>query len=223
MRSSELNPGWWLVSTVTVILTRTLFRIRVEGEGHVPAHGPAIVAFNHVSVLDGPVLGGQVARRRGRESRFLVAAEVFQKRLFGWVLRTFDQIPIRRGQGDVGALDEAIRTVAGGAIAAIAPEGRVNENGGTELLRIRRGVARLALNTSAPVVPVGIWGTQERWPRSGLRYGPPWRPRLAVVFGNPLKPSGDATNAEDIDAFTQRVREAIEIQVARARAIAEPT
>jgi 1-acyl-sn-glycerol-3-phosphate acyltransferase len=223
MRSSELNPGWWVVSTVTVILTRMFFRVLVEGESHVPARGPAIVAFNHVSVLDGPVLGGQVARRRGRESRFLVAAEVFQKRLFGWILRTFDQIPVRRGQGDVGALDEAIRTVAGGAIAAIAPEGRVNENGGNELLRIRSGVARLALNTSAPVVPVGIWGTQKRWPRSGLRYGPPWRPRLAFVFGDPLMPSGDPTSAADIDAFTQRVREAIEIQVARARAIAERT
>ena len=222
MRSSELTPGWWVISTVTSILTRTFFRVRIEGASHVPERGPAIVAFNHVSVLDGPVLGGQVAKRRGRESRFLVAAEVFQQRIFGWVLRTFDQIPIRRGQGDVNALDEAIRTVAGGAIAAIAPEGRVNENGGTELLRIRRGVARLALNTNAPVIPVGIWGTQKRWPRTGLRYGPPWRPQLAFVFGDPLLPSGDPTDAEDIDAFTQRVREAIEVQVARARAIAEP-
>jgi 1-acyl-sn-glycerol-3-phosphate acyltransferase len=223
MRSTELNPGWRFISTVTVVLTRMFFRVHVEGASHVPAHGAAIVAFNHVSVLDGPVLGGQVARRRGRESRFLVAAEVFQKRLFGWILRTFDQIPIRRGQGDVGALDEAIRTVAGGAIAAIAPEGRVNENGGTELLRIRSGIARLALNTSAPVVPVGIWGTQKRWPHSGLRYGRPWRPRLAFVFGDPLTPSGDPTDAADIEAFTQRVREAIEVQVTRARAISERT
>ena len=223
MRSSELNLGWWVISAVTSILTRTFFRVRIEGASHVPARGAAIVAFNHVSVLDGPVLGGQVAKRRGRESRFLVAAEVFQTRVFGWVLRTFDQIPIRRGQGDAGALDEAIRTVAGGAIAAIAPEGRVNENGGTELLRIRSGVARLALNTSAPVVPVGIWGTQKRWPHGGLRYGPPWRPRLAFVFGDPLTPSGDPTDAADIDAFTLRVREAIETQVARARAIAERT
>src|SRR6267142_6496698 len=101
MRSSELSPGWWVISTITVILTRVFFRVRVEGASNVPARGPAIVAFNHVSVLDGPVLGGQVAKRRGRESRFLVAAEVFQQRIFGWVLRTFDQIPIRRGQGDV--------------------------------------------------------------------------------------------------------------------------
>ena len=223
MRSSELSPGWWVIATITVILTRVFFRVLVEGERNVPARGPAIVAFNHVSVLDGPVLGGQVAKRRGRESRFLVAAEVFQTRIFGWVLRTFDQIPIRRGQGDVDALDEAIRTVAGGAIAAIAPEGRVNENGGTELLRIKRGVARLALNTSAPVIPVGIWGTQWRWPHGGLRYESPWRPRLAFAFGDPIVPSGDAANPADIDAFTQRVREAIEAQVARARAIAEQT
>lgn len=221
MRSSELSPGWWVISTITVILTRAFFRVRVEGERHVPARGPAIIAFNHVSVLDGPVLGGQVAKRRGRESRFLVAAEVFQTRVFGWVLRSFDQIPVRRGQGDADALAEAVRTVAGGAIAAIAPEGRVNEDGATELLRFHRGAARLALATTAPVIPVGIWGTQRRWPKSGRRYERPWRPRLAFVFGDAVIPNGDPADADDIDAFTQRVREAVEAQVARARAIAE--
>ena len=138
----------------------------------------------------------------------------------GWILRSFDQIPIRRGQGDTDALAEAVRTIANGAIAAIAPEGRVNDDGATEMLRFHRGVARLALATKAPVIPVGIWGTQERWPRSGRRYGRPWRPRLAFVFGDAVAPAGDPTDADDLAAFTQRVREAIEVQVARARALA---
>src|SRR5712691_9208583 len=137
MRSSELNPWWSVVSAITMLIMRLVFRIRTEGVTNVPETGSAILAFNHVSVLDGPALGIDVARCRRRESRFLVAAEVFDKRVFGWVLRSFDQIPIRRGAGDVDALDEAIRTVAAGAIAAIAPEGRVNEDGATELLRIR--------------------------------------------------------------------------------------
>ena len=111
--------------------------------------------------------------------------------------------------------------VEAGAIAAIAPEGRVNDDGATEMLRFHRGVARLALATMAPVVPVGIWGTQERWPRSGRRYRRPWRPRLAFVFGDPVTPTGDPTDADDLAAFIQRIREAIEVQVTRARVIAE--
>ncbi len=221
MRTSELNAWWAVVSTVANAAMRLVFRVRVEGHRNVPAQGSAIVAFNHLSVIDGPAVGIVVARRCRRRSRFLVAAEVFDKRLPGTILRSFDQIPIRRGQGDVHALDEAIRTVKTGAIAAIAPEGRVNDDGITEMQRFHRGVARLALATGAPVVPVGLWGTQHRWPRSGRRYGKPWRPRLAFVFGEEVTPAGDPADADDLATFTLRVREAIEVQVARARAIAE--
>jgi 1-acyl-sn-glycerol-3-phosphate acyltransferase len=221
MRTSELNRWWSVVSAVADVLMRAIFRVHVEGETNVPSKGPAIIAFNHVSVLDGPVVGVVVARTRRRESRFLVAAEAFRHRLAGWVLRSFDQIPVRRGEGDTRALEEAVRTVANGAIAAIAPEGRVNDDGATEMLPFHRGVARLALATTAPVIPLGIWGTQERWPRSGRRYGRPWRPRLAFAFGDAVTPTGDPTDADDLAALTGCVREAIELQVARARAVAE--
>ena len=221
MRTSELNGWWEIVSAVSNFFMRAIFRVHVEGAWHVPTQGPAIVAFNHVSVIDGPAVAIVVARKRRRESRFLVAAEVFQQRLAGWILRSFDQIPIRRGQGDSGALDEAVHTISAGAIAAIAPEGRVNDDGATEMLRFHRGVARLALATKAPVIPVGIWGSQVRWPKSGRRYGPPWRPRLAFVFGDVVAPEGDPSDADDLAAFTQRVREAIEVQVAYARTITD--
>jgi 1-acyl-sn-glycerol-3-phosphate acyltransferase len=221
MCASELNRWWSVVSAVANVAMRAVFRVHIEGVANVPSKGPAIIAFNHVSVIDGPAVGIVVARMRRRESRFLVASEIFRRWLAGWILRSFDQIPIRRGQGDSDALEEAVRTVTAGAIAAIAPEGRVNDDGATEMLRFHRGVARLALATMAPVVPVGIWGTQERWPRSGRRYGRPWRPTLAFVFGDPVAPVGDPTDADDLEAFTQRVREAIEVQVARARTVTE--
>jgi 1-acyl-sn-glycerol-3-phosphate acyltransferase len=223
MRTSELNRWWSVVSAISDVVMRAIFRVHVEGEANVPSLGPAIIAFNHVSVIDGPAVGIVVARTRRRESRFLVAAEVFRQRVAGWLLRSFDQIPIRRGQGDADALEQAVRTVSAGAIAAIAPEGRVNEDGATEMLRFHRGVARLALATKAPVVPVGIWGTQERWSRSGRRYGRPWRPRLAFVFGEAVAPTGDPTDADDLAAFTQLVREAIQVQVTRARAVTTRT
>lgn len=216
---SDLNPWWRFGVPVAAAIARAVFRIRVSGIHHVPLRGPAILAFNHVSVLDGPCVAIEVAWRRRRETRFLVAAELFASPVPGWFLRRYDQIPIRRGSRDAGALDEAITTIRRGALAAIAPEGVVSPVPG-RLQRVRSGVARIALPTGAPVVPVGIWGTHRRWPKGRREWGPPLRPRLGLAFGEPIQPNGDATDHDAIDAFVGVVRERLEEQVEAARALA---
>jgi 1-acyl-sn-glycerol-3-phosphate acyltransferase len=203
-----------------VPIERALFRVRVSGIHHVPLTGPAILAFVHISVLDGPCLAIEAAWRRRRAVRFLVAAEVFEHPVTGWFLRTFRQIPIRRGRSDAGALDEAVATIQRGALAAIAPEGAVNTRPG-ELQRIRSGLARIALPTGAPVIPVGIWGTHHRWPKSGRRWGSPLRPRLSLAFGEPIEPTGDVSRPDDIDAFVALARKRLERQLAEARKLAD--
>lgn len=215
----DLNV-WWRVGIPLVLpIERALFRVRVGGIHHVPLEGPAILAFVHISVLDGPCLAIEVAWRRRRAVRFLVAAEVFDHPVSGWVLRRFRQIPIRRGRSDAGALDDAIATIRRGALAAIAPEGAANPSPG-ELQRIRSGIARIAMPTGAPVIPVGIWGTHGRWSKSGRHWGRPWRPRLGLAFGEPIEPTGDVSYAEDIDPFLERVREGLERQLSAARILA---
>lgn len=218
-RRGDLN-GWWRFGLAVVGLAGwAAFRIRVEGISNVPETGPAIVAGNHVSALDGVVLGLVTGSRRRRMTRFLVAAEFFRKLRFGWALRLYRQIPIRRGQGDQGALDEAIATVRGGALAGLFPEGTVNPDPDGGVQRGRRGVARIALATAAPVVPVGIWGTQDRWPKSGLHLRRPWRPAVAVVYGPPVQPAGRADLEDDVQAFTEVVIDAIRVQTERARSL----
>ena len=217
--AGDLNPWWRAGLPIVVALERLLFRVRVAGIDLVPSVGPAILAFNHVSVLDGPCLAIETGWRRRRESRFLVADEAFAHALWGPILRHFDQIPIRRGRSDEGALDEAIATVRRGALAAIAPEGSVSPHP-DELQRVRSGIARIALPTAAPVIPVGIWGTQRRWSKTGRHWDAPLRPRLAFAYGEPIVPTGDATKQDGIDAFVAHVREAIERQVTEARILA---
>jgi len=216
----ELNRWWRIGLPFAAPLVRVSFRVRVSGVEHVPLNGAAILAFNHVSALDGPILAIEVARRIKRESRFLVAAEFFRKRLGGWILRRYEQIPIRRGEGDGPALDEALIAVKAGALLGVAPEGTVNPEP-TSLMRIRSGVARIALPTGAPVIPVGIWGTQRRWPRSGLAWRRPWRPHLGIAFGDPLLPAGDPDDERDLEDFRERLRVRLERQVHRARALTE--
>ena len=222
MRGDERNPWWRVGAPIARVFERVLFRVRVEGAEHVPGSGPAILAFNHVSVLDGPCLAIETSLLRKREIRFLVAAEVFDHPVLGWVLRSFEQIPIRRGESDSGALDRAIATVGGGAVAALAPEGRVNGDPAHGLQRIRSGVARMSIPAAAPVVPIGIWGTHERWPKTGPSLERIWRrPVLAIAYGAAVDPSGDAASREDIDALRERVAVAIATQVARARVMNE--
>ena len=220
MAAGELNAWWRTGLRLATPLAHLLFRVRVVGSEHVPARGPAIIAFNHVSALDGPVLAIELSRRTRRETRFLVAAEFFRRRFFGWVLRTFDQVPIRRGENDAHALDTALEKLRDGWLVAIAPEGAVSLDPDGELQRIRSGFARLALPTGTPIVPVGIAGTQRRWPRAGINWGRPWRPRLAIVFGPPILPAGDETAEADVEDLRARLRDRLDEQVAAARALA---
>jgi 1-acyl-sn-glycerol-3-phosphate acyltransferase len=220
-RRGDLS-GWWLFGIAVVgFFSRVLFRLRVEGADRVPSSGSAIVAGNHVSALDGVALALATGSRGRRMTRFLVAAEFFRKLWCGWALRLYRQIPIRRGERDQGALDVAIETIRGGALAGIFPEGTVNPEPETGLLRGRKGAARIALATDAPVVPVGIWGTQARWPKPGLHLRRPWRPAVAISYGEPIPPKGDAGSAADVQAFADVIIDAIAAQSERARELAE--
>jgi 1-acyl-sn-glycerol-3-phosphate acyltransferase len=220
-RRGDLN-GWWRFGVVVVrSFAGLMFRIRVAGAGRVPGAGPAIVACNHVSALDGLVLALTTAQHARRMTRFLVAAEFFEKATVGWALRLYRQIPLTRGKADAGALDETVVTIGAGALAGIFPEGRVNPDPYGGLQRGRRGVGRIALATGAPVVPVGISGTQDRWPKSGLHWRRPWRRTVAVVYGEPIEPRGDAESTEDVQVFTDLVMTGVAKQVAEARALAK--
>jgi 1-acyl-sn-glycerol-3-phosphate acyltransferase len=216
----DLN-GWWRFGVVVVgFLAGFFFRIRVAGADRVPPAGPAILACNHVSALDGLALAYVTGKQARRMTRFLVAAEFFEKKRIGWALRLYRQIPLNRGKADAGALDEAVSTIRSGAVAGIFPEGKVNPDPDGGLQRGRRGVGRIALATGAPVVPVGIWGTQDRWPQGGLHYRRPWRRTIAVVYGEPVEPRGDAGLLEDIQVFTDLVMTGVAKQVAEARTLA---
>jgi 1-acyl-sn-glycerol-3-phosphate acyltransferase len=211
--SGDLNAWWRLGLAIVGPVATGLFRIRVVGAANVPADGPGVIASNHVSALDGPILAVVVARERRRMTRFVTGAEFFERPAYGWILRLFRQIPIRRGAGDDRALDQAIGTVRSGAVAGIFPEGRVGADPDGALQRGHTGVGRIALAAGAPVVPVAIWGTHDRWPRAGLRRHRPWRTDVVVAFGTPVEPDG----SRDAVQLTAAVMDAIGQTLGTAR------
>jgi 1-acyl-sn-glycerol-3-phosphate acyltransferase len=209
---------WWQVGLLTVApLYRLLFRLRFEGLDRIPESGPAILAPNHVSVLD-PIAVALATSAQGRPVRFLAAAEFFAHPIWGWGLRRTKHIPVRRGTRDLGALRQLQEVLGRGGLAGIFPEGRVGL--GEAPLRGRSGLVRAALAAQVPILPVGVWGTQARWPLGGPRLSRPLRVPVVVVMGHAIQVPLDAAGSPGVlREATNEVMRSVEAQLTRARAI----
>lgn len=219
MASESERDVWYHVGRIgTGAVFGAAFRIRHYGLHQIPARGGALICTNHVSVLD-PVFVGLGGAKVGRPVRFLGLSELFESGFVGWALRTAKHIPLRRGTGDWDAIHAVAAVVRSGALAGMSPEGRVTD--GVEELAGQKGAARIALDAGRPVIPSGIWGSNSRWPKDGLTYGPPLRPPVVLVFGPPITPEGEPRNPRDVRALTERIMDDIRSLRAIARARAE--
>ena len=176
---------YWLLKWVFIgPVLRLVFRPRVEGAEHVPEEGAAILASNHLSYADWLFMPLTLPRR----VTFVAKAEYFTSPgVKGWFQKKFfsgaGQVPIDRTSGDAaaGALTSAKKILNSGELFGIYPEGTRSHDG--RLYRGKTGVARLALETGVPVIPVAVIGTDAIAP-PGKRFGTFTRP--LVRFGAPL-------------------------------------
>ncbi|MBM7772040.1 1-acyl-sn-glycerol-3-phosphate acyltransferase [Actinokineospora baliensis] len=169
---------------VLSFLARLFLRPVVEGAERVPAKGPVILAINHLAVIDSFVVPMMVSRRVS----FLAKAEYFaggspKKRLVGVLFRALGAIPVERdnSRAALASLEVAGAVLDAGDAFAIHPEGTRSLDG--KLHRGRTGVAQLALEHKAPVVPVALIGTDKVQP-AGRKWPRPHR--ITVRFGEPL-------------------------------------
>jgi 1-acyl-sn-glycerol-3-phosphate acyltransferase len=161
-----------------------LTRIRIEGAiDEIPKTGPVIIAANHSSNLDVPVLGSSLMPRIGRRFQWLGKRELFDWPVVGWIAREGGVHAIERGAADVEAFRLAARLLDDGHALFVFPEGTRSHDG--KLGEGRDGVSVLALRTGAPIVPVGVTGSYERWPR-GQKLPHPGG-RVTVRVGSPFR------------------------------------
>ena len=187
--------GYRLAKAVLSRPLRTAYDIEVEGDAHLP-DGPVVLAANHRSFMDSIFLALVV----DRAVSFLAKAEYFDRRRTAWILRATGQIPLRRGNpaGARRAIDDALGVLDQGGVVGVYPEGTRSRDG--MLHRGNLGPARLAATSGAPIVPVGLLGTDkvqapdQRLPRLGQR--------VAVRFGQPIWPdrplSSDRAHLRDV-------------------------
>lgn len=200
------------------------------GRDHIPARGPMIAVANHVTAYD-PLVVAHYLYDSGRPPTILAKASLFKVPVLGWVLRKTGQVPVYRGTATArAALDAGLDALASDNCVLLYPEGTLTKDPELWPMSGKTGAARLALLTSAPVVPVAQWGAQEILPpkRKFLRILP--RKTVQVLAGPPIElddlrarvTKSGAPTSEDLREATDRIMTRISMMVAQLRGEERP-
>jgi putative phosphoserine phosphatase/1-acylglycerol-3-phosphate O-acyltransferase len=180
----------------------------IRDTANIPGEGPAIVVGNHRSYFDVAAMAVTLAQA-DRTVRFLGKKEVFDAPVVGQIAAAMGGIRVDRGTGSDEPLQAAAEALGRGDLVAMMPQGTIPRGAAfyDPKLRGRWGAARLAAMTGAPVIPVGLWGTEKVWPRSA-RVPNVWNlldpPLVSVRVGKPVK-----LKHADPDQDTKRIMKAI--------------
>jgi 1-acyl-sn-glycerol-3-phosphate acyltransferase len=188
------TPMWFYVALRAV--ARFIFllklRVRVIGLENVPKEGAFIIASNHLSWMDVPLVPSFIKRKvvyMGKE-------ELFYSKV-GWIVRLMGAFPVKRGEADRQSLRAADTQLKAGKIFMIFPEGTRSKT--HQLGQGHVGLGMIALRAGVPVIPVAVWGTEYTFKKL--------RPPVTISFGKPLllAPKGKKITREDIEDATNEV------------------
>lgn len=198
----DVSPGVFKVPVVGIELQRLLFeglrstwfpcaRFDIAGVENIPRHGPVILVGNHRSYFDAVAMAN-VVRKSGRAARFLGKKEMFDIPVLGPFFAAAGGIRVDRGEGGTESYDMAALALTGGEMVGLLPEATIprGEAFFDPELKGKSGAARLAALSRAPVIPVGMWGTEKVWPRSSsmpnlLNLTNP--PKVTIRVGKPVE------------------------------------
>ncbi len=178
----------WLAIFVFALVAR----VHLRNRHNVPKHGPYIIAANHLSWTDIPLipmyLSGKVI--------YMAKEESFYGRS-GWLVRFLGAFPVKRGEGDRQALKAANEQLKKGKVLIIFPEGTRSKT--RTMAKGHAGLGMIALRANVPVIPVAIWGSENALKKFGAE--------ITISYGEPmmLQPKGAKMTREDIDNATDEV------------------
>ncbi len=169
---------YWCGYTLSKIVGKVFFRYRALHRERMIQNGPVILAMNHQSYLDPPLAGIAC----DRDIYFLARKTLLEHWFWGWILPKLNVIPVNQESADRSALKALIRILRAGEATLVFPEGSRTLDG--NLQPAQPGLGFVIAKTSAPVVPMRIFGAHEAWPRGGnkIRLHP-----ITVVVGKPMR------------------------------------
>lgn len=183
---------WEIIRYSARFLFFLTMHIRLRGRNNLPLKGPYILAANHLSWLDIPLVPAFVPGK----VIFMAKEEVFHSKI-GWLARFLGAFPVKRGEGDRQAIRAADEQLKRNKVFMMFPEGTRSKT--HTMARGHSGVGMIALRAGVPVIPVAIWGSEN-----GLKK---MRPSVTISYGKPLilKPKGSKITREDIVEGTDEV------------------
>ena len=168
-------------------------RTKVIGAENIPATGGFILASNHMANWDPPFLG----TFSPRIVNFMGKEELFKNPIMAAICRGLHVFPVKRGAADKAAIKTAVKILKGGECLGIFPEGTRSKTG--KLGKAESGVSLIAAMTKAPIIPAAIVNTDKIF-SAEVKF-----PRLAVVYGTPIKFEGNAKDKEQLANFAQLI------------------
>ncbi|MDR1818604.1 MAG: 1-acyl-sn-glycerol-3-phosphate acyltransferase [Puniceicoccales bacterium] len=206
------NPTYIIVYQTARWFANLFGRLDVSGLANVPP-GASIIACNHQSFLDPPLVGSSLPR----ETFFFARKTLFRNPVLGWILRTCNTIPVDRdGGSDVAAFKRVFSILRGGRSLLMFPEGTRSRDG--QLQEAQAGIGLIACKTRVPVVPVRVFGARDMLPRGS--FFPRSGARLSVVFRPPIQPDAYDPGAKHPERFLEASRRIMR-EIAAAGAIPE--
>ena len=173
-----MNRWYWGFYYFVTVIARVFFRFRIVHPERRLLTGPVILAMNHESYLDPPLVG--IAS--GREVYFLARKTLLDLPVFSWLLPKLNVVPVDQEGTDRSALKALIRIVKAGHATVVFPEGARTLDG--ELQPVQPGIGFVIAKTLAPVLPMRIFGAHEAMPRGQKRLR---LRRITIVFGEPIQ------------------------------------
>ena len=203
-------PWFYYVASVVVrVVLKFLTRCQVRGMEHIPSQGPLLIVANHLSLADPPLLSVSLNRKK---VIFMAKEELFRSRVIGYFISSFGAFPVHRGKLDRQAVRQAYQVLAEGSALVMFPEGRRSPN--SQLRRAFPGSALVALRSGAPVLPVGIFGTEKIRGKTWFLH----RPRITVNVGHHFYPPpassrlSKAELAEVSDSIMEHIAELLPLE-----------
>jgi 1-acyl-sn-glycerol-3-phosphate acyltransferase len=172
-----MNPFYWVGYAFCKTVAKVAFQYQAFGQENIIEDGPAIMAANHQSYLDPPLVG--ITCRA--EIYFLARKTLFKNKFLGSMLSRVNALPVDLSGADLTAIRTIINLLKQGQRTAIFPEGTRSLTG--EIQRARPGIGMIIAKTLAPVVPMRIFGSFEAWPKGGkIKLS-----QITVVVGKPIR------------------------------------
>ena len=180
------------------IIFSLFFRIKIRGVENLPREGGFILASNHLSYFDPPLVCTWVPR----QVYFMAKQELFKNPLFGSIIRRTNALPLRRGTIDRVALDLCVETLKAGNVLTIFPEGTRAKKG--HFLKPKPGIGMVAVRAGCPIVPVLIDGSNRLMDSLLGRY------RIRITYGQPLSAEWVKSFEATKESYTQIAEKVME-------------